>query len=112
MSDTISVLGITLPTLSTPLFVAIVGLAVFAYERGESRARARDDGRWLLGSLAGAVLGSAVVEIRAADGFGGLSMLALEALVASALVGVLELGLYVVQGYGRRAQQQSMPCRP
>jgi hypothetical protein len=95
MSNVVTAFGLATFAMSVQTFMATVGLAVFAYERAESRARRLDDARWLLASLVAAVTASAALEVQAADGFSGLGLVVLEALLACALVGTGEIILWV-----------------
>jgi hypothetical protein len=94
MNDVVVAFGMGAFSISTQTFLAIVALAVFAYERAEARARRADDARWLLASLAAAVTASSALEVQAGDGFGGFGLVILQAMLACAFVGVGEIGLW------------------
>ena len=94
MNDVVIAFGMAAFSISTQTFLAIVALAVFAYERAEARARRADDARWLLASLAAAVIASSALEVQAGDGFGGFGLVILQALLACAFVGAGEIVLW------------------
>lgn len=89
--DQVVVFGVPLFVLSVRSFAPALALAVLAYEVASQRAERRGDARWLLLSLAGAVLAAFVVEVEPSDGARGIVGPILEATLGAACVGVVEV---------------------
>jgi hypothetical protein len=89
--DQVVVFGVPLFVLSVRSFVPALALAVLAYELAAARAERRGDARWLLVSLAGAVLAAFVVEVEPSDGARGIVGPIFEATLGAASVGLVEL---------------------
>jgi hypothetical protein len=106
--DQVVIFGVPLFVLTVRSFVPALALAVFAYEAASSRAERHGDARWLLVSLAGAVLAAFVLEVESSDGAGGIVGPILEATLGAAFVGLIELGSWLAAG---RSAQRLRPSR-
>lgn len=93
MNDVVVLFGVELFPLSVRTFALALGLAIFAYERAESRARRRGDARWLLVSLVLATVAAFAIELEPKDGFGGVAGLTIEATLGVAWIGLGEVAL-------------------
>jgi hypothetical protein len=89
--DQVVVFGVPLFVLSVRSFVPALALAVLAYEAAAARAERLGDARWLLVSLAGAVLAAFTLEVEPSDGARGIVGPLFEATLGAACVGLVEL---------------------